>query len=93
MAEIKNFDTDGLFFKENISFIERFYYEHFYLIKAYDLLPPSGQLFCLIDLVTLTARNMKVGHITSKQPFVTPCTHKVHARRPIIKWFFLPILF
>jgi GNAT superfamily N-acetyltransferase len=38
MAEIKNFDTDGLFFKENMPFIERFYYEHFYLIKAYEAL-------------------------------------------------------
>jgi GNAT superfamily N-acetyltransferase len=38
MAAIKNFETDGLFFKENMSFIERYYYEHFYLVKIYESL-------------------------------------------------------
>lgn len=38
MAEIRNFDTDGLFFKENMPFIKGFYYEHFYLIKVYESL-------------------------------------------------------
>lgn len=42
MAEIINFDTDGAFFKRNMPFIERYYFQHFYLIKAYETLL-SGQ--------------------------------------------------
>jgi GNAT superfamily N-acetyltransferase len=42
MAEIINFDTDGAFFKRNMPFIERYYFRHFYLIKAYETLL-SGQ--------------------------------------------------
>lgn len=42
MAEIINFDTDGAFFKRNMPFIQRYYFQHFYLIKAYETLL-SGQ--------------------------------------------------